>query len=205
MDESTRPVVGGGRTTVWRVRLLTLFTSIGVVWGVSLYGVFVDRGLPYDLAVVPRQTDGLAGILGMPFVHGSVAHLVANTVPMLVFGSMLLIRGARYFFAVVAGVAVVGGLALWVFGRQAAHIGASGVVFGLFAFLVVRGLYERRVSSITISVMVAIVYGGSMIFGLVPRDDGVSWEAHLFGLLAGILAARVAYAIDNRSRERSSP
>ena len=191
MDVEQVPAETRG-SDVWRGRLLVLLASVGVVWGVSLYGLFVNEGLPYDLAVVPRRIDGLAGILGMVFVHGSVPHLFANTVPLLVFGSMLLVRGIRYFFAVVGAVAAVGGLALWLFGREAAHIGASGVVFGLFAFLVVRGLYERRLSSIMLSLIVAVVYGGTMIFGLIPRGDGVSWEAHLFGLLAGILAARLA-------------
>ena len=181
----------------WRPRALALLAAVGVVWAVSLIGLFAVPQLPYYLGVLPRRLDGLIGIFGMPFVHGSLGHLLANTVPLLFFGAMLVGRSVRYFFAVALAVTVLGGLGLWLFGRSAAHIGASGMVFGLFGFLVVRGLYERRLSSIAITALVTVVYGG-MIFGVLPRGGHVSWEAHLFGLLAGIGVARVAHALDRR-------
>ena len=180
-----------------RSRATALLALVGVVWAVSLIGLFLMPAVTYQLGLVPRRWDGLVGILGMPFVHGSVGHLLANTVPLLFFGAMLVGRSVRYFFGVTAIIAVLGGAALWLFGRQALHIGASGVVFGLFGFLVVRGLYERRLSSIAIAALVTLVYGG-MIFGILPRGDHVSWEAHLFGLLAGVGLARVAHAFDRR-------
>ena len=88
---------------------------------------------------------------------------------------------------------MLGGLGLWVLGRDAAHIGASGLIFGYFGFLVGCGYYERRLQSIAVSVLVVVVYGG-LIVGVLPRGDRVSWEAHLFGLIAGGLCARVAFA-----------
>lgn len=178
-------------------RAAALVASVALVWAVSLFGLLVDQGFVYDLALVPRRVDGLSGIFGMPFVHGSLTHLVANTVPLLVLGSLLVSRGIGYYLGVTLAIAVLGGLALWVFGREAAHIGASGLVFGFFGFLVVRGLYERRFQSLAVTALVIVVYGG-MIFGVLPRDDQVSWEGHLFGLLAGIAVARGAYAIDQR-------
>ncbi len=178
-------------------RAAALVASVGLVWAVSLFGLLVDQGFVYDLALVPRRVDGLSGIFGMPFVHGSLTHLVANTVPLLVLGSLLVSRGVGYYLGVTLAIAVLGGLALWVFGREAAHIGASGLVFGFFGFLVVRGLYERRFQSLAVTALVIVVYGG-MILGVLPRDDQVSWEGHLFGLLAGIAVARGAYAIDQR-------
>lgn len=184
----------------WKPRIVGVFASIGVIWGVSLFALFVAPQLVSLLAVVPRRLDGLPGVLGMPFVHDSLGHLMANTVPLIVFGLMLVVRGLRYFLGVALAVALLGGLALWAFGRNAMHIGASGVVFGLFGFLVVRGLYERRLTSIAVTVLVTFSYGASMLIGIVPTTGPISWEAHLFGLLAGIVTARAAYALDKRRR-----
>ena len=180
-----------------RRRGAVLLATVGVVWAVSLYGLLVNEGVQYALAVQPRRLDGLAGILGMPFVHGSVTHLLANTAPLLIFGGILISRGAGYFFKVSLAIMVFGGAALWLFGRDSAHIGASAVVFGYFGFLVVRGLYERRLSSLAASLFVIVLYGG-MIFGVLPREDHISWEGHLVGLLAGGFLARAAYAWGRR-------
>lgn len=190
--------------TEWRPRILGVIASVGVIWGISLFALLAAPQLRYLLAVVPRRVDGLPGIVGMPFVHDSVAHLMANTMPLIVFGLMLVARGMRYFLGVAVAVALLGGLALWTFGREAAHIGASGVVFGLFGFLVVRGLYERRLSSIAITALVTFGYGASMLVGVVPTTGRISWEAHLLGLLAGIVVARAAYAMDKRRGETAA-
>ncbi len=157
----------------------------------SLYGLFVDERLIYALAVVPRRFDGLSGILGAPLVHGSVAHLLANTAPLLILGGMVVIRGVAYYLKTTLAIAALGGLGLWALGRNAAHIGASGLIFGYFGFLVGRGYYERSLPSVAVAVIVAVAYGG-IVAGVLPRDDQVSWEAHLFGLLAGGLCARAA-------------
>ena len=187
-----------------RRRGAALLATVGVVWAVSLYALFVDEGVQFALAVLPRQVDGLAGVLGMPFVHGSMTHLLANTLPLLIFGGILISRGVGYFFKVSLAITLFGGVALWLFGRHSAHIGASGLVFGYFGFLVVRGLYERRLSSLAAALFVIVLYGG-MIFGVLPRDDHISWEAHLVGLLAGGFLARAAYAWDRRAAAREEP
>ena len=187
----------------WRRRGGALLATVGVIWIVSLYGLLVDEGLQFALAVWPRSVKGLAGVLGMPFVHGSMTHLLANTVPMLIFGGILVSRGIGYFFKVSLAIMVLGGAALWLFGRDSAHIGASGVVFGYFGFLVVRGFYERRLSSLAAALFVIVLYGG-MIFGVLPRDDHISWEAHLVGLLAGGLWARALHALERRAAVRQA-
>ena len=166
-----------------------LFAAAALVWVVSLYGLLVDENLVYALAVVPRRFDGLAGVLGAPLVHGSFAHLVANTLPLLILGGMVAVRGVGYYVSATLSIAVLGGLGLWVFGRSAAHVGASGLIFGYFGLLVGRGYYERSLPSVAVAVVVVALYGG-MIAGVLPQDDRVSWEAHLFGLLAGGLVAR---------------
>ena len=172
-----------------KARAALLFGLLALVWAVSLYGLFVDERIVRALALLPRRVDGLPGILGAPLVHGSFAHLLANTAPLLILGGMVAIRGAAYYLATTLAIAVCGGLGLWLIGRDAAHIGASGVIFGYFGFLVARGWYERRVGSVAGAVLVAAVYGG-MIAGVLPRSDHVSWEGHLCGLLAGVLWAR---------------
>lgn len=168
-----------------------LLGFLAAVWAVSLYGLFADDRLVPALALLPRRVDGLPGILTAPLVHASLAHLLANTAPLLILGGMVAIRGAAYYLATTLAIAVFGGLGLWLIGRDAAHIGASGVAFGYFGFLVARGWYERRSGSIAAAVLVAAVYGG-MLGGVLPRADGVSWEGHLCGLLAGWLYARTA-------------
>ena len=95
---------------------------------------------------------------------------------------------------------LLGGVLLWCFGRSDAHIGASGLAFGYLGFLVTRGFYERSWQSIGLAALVVFLYGG-MIWGVVPRDDGVSWEAHLFGLLAGMVVARVAFGLERSRRQ----
>ncbi len=177
--------------SAWKSRAAALGAVTALVWAVSLYGLLADERLVYALAVVPRRFDRLAGILGAPLVHGSFAHLTANTVPLLILGGMVAIRGAAYYVTTTLAIVVLGGLGLWTFGRNAAHVGASGLIFGYFGFLVGRGYYERSLSSVAVAILVAVVYGG-MIAGVLPRDDRVSWEAHLFGLLAGGLCARAA-------------
>lgn len=178
----------------FKTRLFALMACVGLVWGVSGFALVFDQALVYQLAVIPRRLDGLVGIVGMPLVHGSIGHLIANTLPLLVLGVMLLFRGVRYYVFATGAIIVLGGIALWCFGRDAAHIGASGVVFGYIGLLVTRGFFERRWQSIAVAALVVFVYGG-MIWGILPRQPGVSWEAHLFGLVAGIIVAGLAFAL----------
>ena len=178
----------------WKPRAGVLLGGVGLVWAVSLYGLFINAGVVADLALVPRRVERLPGVLSTLFVHGSFAHLAANTPPLLVLGGMVLVRGVAYYVRVTLAVAVLGGLGLWVFGRDAAHIGASGLVFGFFGFLVARGWFERRWPSVAAALVVIVLYGG-LIAGVLPRGGPVSWEAHLFGLLAGVLCARAPFAV----------
>ena len=126
----------------------------------------------------------------MPFLHQGFFHLLANTLPLLVFGALLLTRGADYFIRGLVLVTLLGGVLLWLFGRNAAHIGASGVVFGLFGLLIARALFTRSVESVVIAVVVMLGYGG-LIWGVLPTDATVSWDGHLAGLVAGVASARL--------------
>ena len=165
-----------------------LLLSIGAVWSVSFYA-WADVATLKHLAITPRDTDHLLGIIAMPFVHQGWAHLMANTGPLVALSAIMLFRGVRYYLTAAGLIILLSGLAVWAFARHAQHIGASGVVFGLAAFLVVRGLYERRPGSAAVALLVFLIYGG-MIWGVIPQGGGVSWEAHLFGLVAGVVTAR---------------
>ena len=140
--------------------------------------------------IVPRQLDGLTGVALAPFLHAGFGHLVANTIPLLVLGGLIAFKGLRRLVTVAVGVVVLGGLGVWVFGRSAIHLGASGVVFGFLGYLVAAGVLERRLRSVVLAVVAVALYGG-MIWGVLPGTPGVSWESHLFGLLSGLVMARV--------------
>ena len=122
--------------SVWKARAGVLLGILAVIWAVSLYGLYADDRVVPALALLPRRVDGLPGILTAPLVHASLAHLLANTAPLVILGGMVAIRGAAYYLSTTLAIAVFGGLGLWLIGRDAAHIGASGVIFGSFGFLV---------------------------------------------------------------------
>jgi len=164
---------------------------LAIIWGVFL----LEYVAPFDLTsygVVPRTWTGLIGIPAMPFLHANVQHIVSNSLPLLVLLLLLAGSNARSWL-VVLEVVVLGGALLWLFGRPASHIGASGLIFGLIAFLIVSGLLERRLVPLAICAIVTFLYGGSLLLGVVPRvGTHVSWDGHLCGAVAG---ATVAYLL----------
>ena len=169
--------------------LLLLGGLVVLMWLVSIVG-FVFSGFTRTFALVPRDFWHLPGILTMPFLHQGFGHLLANTMPIAALGALLLTRGVDYFLRALALVTVLGGMLLWLFGRHGAHIGASGVVFGLFGLLLARAIYTRSFESVLIAVLVMVVYGG-LFWGVLPADNSVSWDGHLAGLLAGVTTARL--------------
>lgn len=153
-----------------------------------LPGSFTGFGLrSWDVA-------GLGGIVLGPLLHASWAHLLANSVPLLVLGCLVAVEGTRRFWAVTAVVAVVGGIGTWVVNAPGTlTVGASGLVFGYFGYVVMRvfapGRVAHRILYAAIGLIVIAVYGGSMLAGVVGVADGVSWQAHLFGAIGGAIAA----------------
>jgi membrane associated rhomboid family serine protease len=143
--------------------------------------------------IVPRTTYGLTGIVMAPFLHANLEHLIANTVPFLVLGAIILLRGTRAFTFVALVSAAVAGLGTWLFGApNTNHIGASGVVFGFFGYVLLRAVYDRRISSVVIALAVASLYGAVLLMSLIPAA-GVSWTGHVFGFLGGVTSARLRY------------
>lgn len=169
-------------------QLQLLVGFIALIWVCSIIG-FVFDSFVRTFALVPREFWHLPGIIGMPFLHQGFGHLIANTIPLAVFGGLLLTRGRDYFLRSLIAITLGGGLLLWLFGRSAAHIGASGLVFGLFGLLVARAVFAKSVESLLIGGAVMVGYGG-LIWGVLPSDSSISWDGHLAGLLAGVLVAR---------------
>ena len=151
----------------------------------------LDHFLPLEqLGLIPRTFRGLVGIVAMPFLHGDFAHLLGNSVPLAV--TLLLLAGSRANSgAIVVLITLFGGIGLWLFGREALHIGASGLVFGLIGFHVFAGIFERRLQSVLISAIVGLLYASTVIQGVMPFQQGVSWEGHLIGALSGAAVALI--------------
>ena len=184
--------------------LYLLIGFIGVILVVELLnGLFGHPLNAYGL--VPRDTGGLAGIVLSPLLHGSFQHVQSNAVGLLALGCLAVIRSRERFPWVCLVILLVGGLALWLVGRPATHIGASGLVFGLFGYLLVNGLIDRSVLSVLIAAVVAGVFGWGIVSGLLPLNDYISWEGHLCGLAAGVLAAIIVRERRASNRENNAP
>jgi membrane associated rhomboid family serine protease len=174
---------------VVKAHAVTLGGSVATLWAAftanaAVGGAFVQYG------IVPRTKDGLVGILIAPFLHANVNHLIANTIPFVIFGWLVMLRDRRHFLPVTLASVLGSGLMAWTLGAPGSvHIGASGVVFGYLGFLLLSGWYARSIASIAISVGVAVLWGGT-VAGVLPGTPGVSWQGHLGGFLAGVFAAR---------------
>ena len=192
-DAALSPSESSGRTRVpeWLTGRLGLVAgALAIMWVVEILSVGFDS--IDNNGILPRMLDGLDGILWSPFLHSGFPHLISNTIPFAILSGLVLIRGAKRWLSASAIIIGLGGLLVWAFaiGSNENHIGASGWVFGLFGFLVLSAFFERKPLSIGIGLITLFLYGGTILFGVIPRD-GISWEGHLFGFIAGVVAARV--------------
>ena len=172
-----------------KLSVIWIFGSLAAMWVVEIINGFIGHRLSL-WGILPRTTPGLIGIPLSPFLHGSFNHVLSNTIPFLVLGGLVGLRGGQKLVGISLFIIVAGGAGVWLLGRPAVHVGASGLVFGYFGYLVANGWFDRRPLSILAAIAVIVVYG-SLVFGVIPTTGFVSWEAHLFGLLAGVLAARL--------------
>jgi membrane associated rhomboid family serine protease len=142
-----------------------------------------------DYGIEPRQSGELLDIYPAAFMHFGYDHLMANSVPLLIFGFLAALRGIPRFLAVCFIIITVSGFGVWLLSESGSvTAGASGVVFGLFGYLLVRGFVERDAIDITVGITIFLLYG-SLLWGVLPTTPGVSWLGHLFGLIGGVLAA----------------
>jgi membrane associated rhomboid family serine protease len=137
------------------------------------------------LGIYPRSIQGLIGILCAPFLHGSWWHFISNMVPFVVLSWLICQYSVKRFYTVFIFTALVGGLLVWAFGRSNIHVGLSGVIYGLWGFILCYGLVRRSLKSIFIAIVVAVLYSG-FIWGVLPQRVHISFESHLFGALSGL-------------------
>jgi len=172
-----------------------------VMWCVEVIDTISGGDLERH-GIEPHDPDALPAIAAAPFLHAGWGHLIGNTIPFVILGCMIALSGLRRVIWVTVIVAVVAGLGVWIFAPAGTvHIGASGLVFGYASYLIFRGLFSRSVVHIGVGLVVVVLYGTTLLFGLAPRD-GISWQGHLFGAIGGVLAA---WWLDRREDKASGP
>lgn len=161
---------------------------IAIIWLVEIVNIVIGHAL-FRFGILPRSVEGLSGILLFTFIHGSVQHAVLNTIPLLVLGAISATVGTKRFLLITLFNIVIGGALVWVFARSSYHIGASLLIFAYFGFILSDAWQKKTVGSAALALVTLFLYGG-MIYGILPQNSNVSWEGHLFGLLAGVLSAK---------------
>lgn len=157
------------------------------IWLIHILQFILNLDLGY-LGVFPREWFGLKGILSSPLIHGDFSHLTNNSIPFFVLSTMMLFFYRKVAVPSFFMIYFITGIAVWLLARQRFHIGLSGVVFGLVTFVMSNGIFRRNIKSIVLALVVFLLYSG-MLAGVFPLKDGISWESHLFGALAGIFTA----------------
>jgi membrane associated rhomboid family serine protease len=184
-----------------KIQAVVIGGFLGLIWLVSSLNLVLFGGTLSHYGIRPRLWEGLWGVLWMPFLHGSFSHLLANSVPFAVLGWLVILRRTSDYFIVTAVALVVSGVGVWLTGPWlSVHIGASGLVFGYFGFIMLRGYFERSLYAVLLAVLVFLIYG-SLIWGVLPQQNGISWQAHLFGFFGGALAARLLTPLEAAGRE----
>lgn len=155
---------------------------------------FFSGGALTPWGIVPRETAYLPGILISPFIHKDFDHFLSNIVPLVIFSILLAQHGSRRYMTVVFTLILVVGITVWLVGRSNNHIGASGLIYGMFSYLVCHGWYERRVKAVIISVFVFLLYSG-MAITVLRFSGSISWESHIAGFIAGAGVARFIHTL----------
>jgi membrane associated rhomboid family serine protease len=179
-------------------RFAPILSVLVLCWLVYVLNNLICGGRFNAYGIWPRHVSGLPGIVLSPFLHGSLAHLAANSLPLLILGAILCARSPGEFILVCVGGTLLGGVLTWLFARNAIHIGASGLVFCFFGYLASQAYFKRTVGSLILSIVCLIGYGG-MLGGLFPRGGGISWESHVAGLIAGVV---IAWLTSNEVKKR---
>lgn len=182
-----------------RPAALSMLLLTGLLYVVEVADVVSGQALERAGGIIPREADGLDGLAFAPVLHGDWPHLLGNTVPFLVLGFLAMAGGIRQFLLVTALIWVGGGAAVWLTAESGTyHVGASGVIFGWLAFLLTRGFFARSLKQIGLAVVLFLVWGG-ILLGVLPGQQGISWQGHLFGALFGVLGAWLVARADRPS------
>ncbi|MCX5585196.1 rhomboid family intramembrane serine protease [Streptomyces erythrochromogenes] len=183
--------VDTGRTQTDRAKTAAklMLGWVALLWVLEAVDYATGHALD-QYGILARDPDSLTGIVSAAFLHFGFDHVASNSVPLLVLGFIAALSGIRRFLAVCGLILLADGFGTWLISPSGTMtLGASGIVFGLFGYLLVRGFVERRALGIAVAVGVAAVWGTTIVSGILPTDSGVSWQGHLCGLVAGIVTA----------------
>ncbi|MCH8903833.1 MAG: rhomboid family intramembrane serine protease [Bacteroidetes bacterium] len=169
---------------------------LGLIWIIHIIHPFIDVDWA-TYGILPRQLNGIKGILFSPLIHGNYKHLISNSVPLLLLGTATYYFYPRVATKVIVLIYLLGGLLVWLFAWKEGtyHIGASGLVYGFACFIFVSGILRRDTKSLGIALIVAFLYG-SLVWGVFPGAKGISWESHLYGAVVGGILAFVYKNVD---------
>ncbi len=182
---------GSNDASIRRLFLSMFFPALFLlaVWIVFISDLVLDLEVFYH-GLYPRKLSGLQGIVLAPLIHGGLRHIFANSIPLFALGSLLFYFYPTLSFRVSLVSYLLPGIAVWLFGRNSYHIGASGIIYSLAAFLFLSGLLRHHLGLMAVSLLVVIQYG-TMVWGVLPLQEGVSWESHLAGMVTGLILAGV--------------
>jgi membrane associated rhomboid family serine protease len=182
----------------WKIGGATILSFVALLYLIEAWDALHHQELNGD-GILPRERDGLTGILWAPLLHANWQHLISNTGPALVLGFLVTLAGMSRFIFATAIVWILGGLGTWLIGSPGSTIGASGLIFGWLTFLIVYGFFTRKVWQIVVGVVVLIYYG-TVFLGILPGTPGVSWQGHLCGAIAGVFAAYLLSTPERKAR-----
>src|ERR1700742_2133299 len=191
----------------WMVGGATILTFVALLYLVELIDLLTDHSLEEN-GIRPQTTDGVWGIIFAPVLHANWAHLIANTIPLLVLGFLMTLAGISRFVWATAIIWILGGFGTWLIGNVGSscgptdHIGASGLIFGWLAFLLVFGIFVRKFWDIVIGLVVLVVYGGVLLAAMpvLHQCGGVSWQGHLCSAIAGVMTVYMLSAPERKAR-----
>ncbi|QII05701.1 rhomboid family intramembrane serine protease [Rhodococcoides fascians A25f] len=187
---------------VWMQAAVYVGAFTALLWIIEIIDVASGSRLERS-GIQARSVEGLWGILFAPVLHDDWQHLIANTVPIVVLGFLVLLSGMARGLAATGIIWVVGGFGTWLTaGSYTNTIGASILIFGFIAYLLVRGFFTRKLGQLAIGVVVFVLYG-SALWGVLPSDPNISWQGHLFGAVGGVIAARLLSADARAERSRA--
>jgi membrane associated rhomboid family serine protease len=168
-----------------RKTICTALSLILIIWIVEFINLFTNHKF-VEFGIYPRKLNGLIGIPFSTFIHGSIWHTVSNTLPLFVLSGFLFVVEKNRFWLITTLIIVFSGIFVWIFSRNSYHVGASGLVFGYFGAILMHANIKRNLQSILISFLTLVLYGSTLVVGLLPVNQFTSYESHIFGLLTGL-------------------
>lgn len=167
---------------------------LAIFWIINILNFLLHYRLNI-FGIVPRSRFGIVGIFFSPFLHAGFGHLFFNSIPLFILINLMLLHGLVTFYFVSVVIIVLGGAAVWLFGKPGIHVGASGLVMGYFGYLFANAYHQPTIFSIILAVVCLYYFGGAIMFALFSAEKGSSWAGHFFGFFAGIAAAYLSNSL----------